>query len=414
MLIEGRLPVDAPTAFERVVTHDAGGPLDIVQAERLIAEAREEADEWGADPAVLHTGAVALRDAAYEALLDDARHAVQEFVRSPGQGGAEDQGFTITPRPDGGHAVVHVSGLGMEFDARQRWTSREFLLGDAPASMGNATVVVGRTWDGGGNEVLSYRLAGDSRGVARFDVTPIAPDAPDAPDAPFGRFTATDAITGDRHLFGGNGTHTAHDVPVRGGSVWGESRWDGWAYVRREVGAGDEEPRLVDAGSRPWDGWRVQTLSPTRLALIPPGAAPEQRLVINERGRLHEEIAPLRDESGRLTGYARIDHPIIVGLELVERLDDQGRHMVVRPPIETSDVAVATTPEGGLSVRDGLGRTLFTRPALGMAGPDNTVGNPHVIPEPPLREMLTAWIPGEYSSLEAGGVQGQAAAAPDR
>ncbi len=221
-LIEEQRPVDTPTAFDRVVTGDAGGPLDIVQAERLSADAREEAVRRGADPAVLHAGAVALRNAAYEALVNDARYAVQEFVRSPGQGRIDDQGFTVTPRPDDGHAVAHESGLRMEFDAGQRWTSREFLLADAPASMGNMTVVVGRTRDDGGREVLSYRLAGDSRWVARFDVTPIADDSP---DAPFGPFMATDALTGDRYLFGGDGTHTVHDVPQR----------DGWAYVRRDV-----------------------------------------------------------------------------------------------------------------------------------------------------------------------------------
>ena len=149
-------------------------------------------------------------------------------------------------------------------------------------------------------------------GVARFDVTPIADDSP---DASFGRFMATDGITGDRYLFGGDGTHTVHDVPVQGVAVGAYERgrcgrWGGWAYVRREVGAVGGEPRLVDAGSRPWDGWRVQTLSPTRLALIPPGAAPEQRLVIDGRGSLVEEIAPLRNRKGRLTGYALIEHPI--------------------------------------------------------------------------------------------------------
>ncbi len=228
-------PVLYGGAIDRVLYGDAIG-ADVVESERLIAEARAEAGSARAEAGsaraeagsaraeadsgearaesrdvplnTLHQGSMALRSAAYDRLLRDAQQALRSHLAQLEDRPAElSAGFTVTALPGGGHAVVHHGpgnesadgpgnvlgggpGLRIEFDARQRWTSREYLLGEPPRTMAGLRAVADRTWGPGDEENgagrITYRLTGNSAGaVARFAVHTVPPESAEYVHGPF-------------------------------------------------------------------------------------------------------------------------------------------------------------------------------------------------------------------------------------
>ncbi len=189
------------SAIGLVLDEDALG-VDLVETEQLIAAARE-AVRPGHPLNELHQGTRALRRAAYDRLLQDAQQALRSHREGRPAGRRAD--FSITELPGGGHAVVYNElanrlgdgpGLRIEFDSRQRWTSREYLLPDAPPTMDGLRAVADRTWGPGGAESgaeqITYRLTGDDAGaVARFavhtvpDVRTVPPESAESAGRPW-------------------------------------------------------------------------------------------------------------------------------------------------------------------------------------------------------------------------------------
>ncbi len=142
--------------IDRVLYAAALG-ANVVESERLIAEARRQADRQDVPLHELHQGSRELRSAAYEKLLRDAQEALRAHLE--GQPAELSADFTVTALPGGGHTVVYHGpanilghmlsqgrGLRIEFDSRQRWTSREYLLGKPPRTMAGLRAVADRTW----------------------------------------------------------------------------------------------------------------------------------------------------------------------------------------------------------------------------------------------------------------------------
>ncbi len=218
------------SAVDPVRYGDATG-ADVVATEELSAKAQAEVDSSRAEADSGEARAESrdvprseLRSAAYRWLLQEAREALRSYREGrPAELGA---GFTVTALDGGGHTVVYngsadafvrgvvwgdVPRLRIEFDSWQRWTSREYLLGDPPRTMAGLRAVADRTWGPGDEESgegrITYRLTGDDSGaVARFAVHTVPPESAEYVHGPF---VATDGAYGDRFHFGPEGTFTA-------------------------------------------------------------------------------------------------------------------------------------------------------------------------------------------------------------
>ncbi|GAA3440169.1 hypothetical protein [Kutzneria kofuensis] len=343
----------ARSALDQVLHGDAGpGEPDLVRIERLIAQARRQAVRAGVPPHSLHQGAVALRSAAYDRLLHNAQAARQAYLDkgSPVQGG-----FTVMPDGvSGWHVGLHNgTGLRTAFDADGRWTLREFQLADSPASMApDLRVAALRSWDDSGQENLSYQFSRDDATTADLEVAAVPSDSP---EHVYGPLVVTDVMSGHRYHFGQEGTFTVRDVPV-----YRE------AYLRTDVLGPDDVPRLVDPRGAARDDWTVERAPDGRVIVRPaaPNDAPRQRMVVDPgNGIVEAETVPLRDEHGRLTGYADVDrrhasrgNPIEVE---AARLDLNG------DPVADARLTARIWPDGRLTVSDEAGRPLAGRETWG-------------------------------------------------
>ncbi len=361
-------------------------PGELHEMEQVIGDARDEARRRRAPLSSLHQGSRALRSAAYEQLLRDA----QETLRSYREGRSAElgAGFTVTELPGDGHAVVYhgpanepgnrqgnepgdVPALRIEFDSRQRWTSREYLLGNPPPTMDGLRAVADRTWGPGDEENgagrITYRLTGNDPGaVTRFAVHTVPPESAEYVHGPF---VATDGGNGRRFHFGPEGTFTAQDRPLEGG----------WAYLRTEVGVPHGAPRLLDPQGVTWEDWqvgnpvgrdgnpviaRIEVRPVNAMRPVDEGGAPHQRMVFDlGNGRLLLEVVPLRDRRGRLVGYAAVDRsPHFDESDepnRVRRFDVDGR------VLRGSPLTMNREPGGFLTVGNLKGRVLFSRSAWG-------------------------------------------------
>ncbi len=361
-------------------------PGELHEMERVIGDARGEARRRRAPLSSLHQGSRVLRSAAYEQLLRDAREALRSHRE--GRSAEAGAGFTVTALPGGGHAVVHNRpvnepgnervnepanrpGLRIEFDSRQRWTSREYLLGNPPPTMDGLRAVADRTWGPGDEENgegrITYRLTGEDPGaVTRFDVHTVPPDSAEYVHGPF---VATDGEHGRRYHFGPEGTYTVRDTPLQGM----------WAYLRTEMGVPHGAPRLLDPQGVPWEDWqvgnpvgpdgnpviaRIEVRPVNAMRPVDEGGAPHQRMVFDlGNGRLLLEVVPLREPDGRLVGYAAVDRsPHFDESDepnRVRRLDVNGR------VLEGRRLTMDREPGGYLMIGNRAGRVLFSRSAWG-------------------------------------------------
>ncbi len=420
-------PVRYGDAIDRVLYGDAVG-AEVVESERLIADARRQADRQSVPLHELHQGSRELRSAAYEKLWRDAQEALR--ANPEGRPGRR-AGFTVTALPGGGHAVVYTGpayesanesadvlvngrGLRIEFDSRQRWTSREYLLGNPPPTMDGLRAVADRTWGPGGEEQITYRLTGANPGaVARFavhtlpDVRIVPPESAESAESVQGPFVATDDGYGHRYHFGPEGTFTARDTLLEGR----------WAYLRTEEGAPDGAPRLLDPQGAPWGDWQARNMFDeagdpvaARIEVRPAddGGAPHQRMAFDSTtGDLHQETVPLRDHEGQLVGYATIDeHPSSAdGVFNGTRLDVNG-HAV---PDNGMPLRASRQPDGDLKVWDIMGwdimgRVLFRRSAWGtepvpIPAPGRKQLAPELQTEPPRGTIARPFLQDSRGSL---------------
>jgi hypothetical protein len=372
-------------ALVRVVHGDTREVLDIVQTETLIAAAWAVVHETSQDPHALLQGARRLRRAAYQRLLHQAQQAVREFSSTLADTGTSanlrtNGAFTVTAvdgHPDRYAALHRASGLRTVLDSHGRWISREYQLGDPPGPLEGMTVVVTRAprsqispisprrlWA----SALSYRLAGDSRLTARYEVAPVRSASARMSGTYQSAFIVTDLATGDRHAFAAEGTYTICDV-----WVGDEGRTEGLGYLRyrNNTDPVDALPALVDARGVRLAGVRVEAHADApqerELRLVPaPGSdAPRERLVVQAAsGALLDAMVAIRSTTGQFgNGYWGIYRS-----GLAVRTDASGRVVDEWPNarIEVGD--------GHINVADPTtGETIWWRPFLGHGHGDERI-----------------------------------------
>ncbi len=320
----------------------------------------------------------------YDGRADESGYESDESANVVGSGPVDESGYESD---ESANVVGSGPGLRIEFDSRQRWTSREYLLGEAPWSMAGLWAVADRTWGPGDEENgagrITYRLTGaDAGAVARFAVHTVPPESAEYVHGPF---VATDHGYGHRYHFGPEGTFTARDTPLQGG----------WAYLRTEVGAPGGAPRLLDPQGVTWEDWQAGKRGVDGLIEVRPaddGGAPHQRMLFHSvNGRLYYESVPLRDHEGQLVGYAEVAHHLHEGRPLVSRPLDVNGNVEQGHPL-----TVTGQPGGGLVVEDGTGRVLFRRFAWGTA-PGTNQSTPQT--EPPRGTIARPFLEDSHGDV---------------
>ncbi|MBV9024254.1 MAG: hypothetical protein JO362_10785, partial [Streptomycetaceae bacterium] len=322
-----------------------------------VAQTRLRADQLDALKGLYRVPEAARRE-AYEALLADAKTAVQLHAAGPAPAEiSEHAGFTVTPLPDGGRLVEHqATGLHTEFkqfDGQWRWVSREYWPVDQPQIMDGLKAVITRTWDNTGHEVLSHWFEGRPGAEARFDVT-VVPEG--TPEAALGHFAAVDVVHGHRFYFNADFAHTVRDTWIHGD----------FGYIRRDVRDAGASLQLVDAGGQMREGWRAKPQGKDWVELKP--ASGQDAKYVHLVANVHD--GSLRDLRVRNMDWQIAPHPALApsryrfsdgwqDLRLEGSIDAPGLRLVNK---DGNTVAVP-----GQFTRDANGLTVRV-PVAGMPG----------------------------------------------